>query len=47
MKAGKTADQMLAARPNTDYDEKHAWAFITAERYARILYRDATEAAVR
>jgi cyclase len=47
VKAGKTVDEVLAARPNADYDGKQAWAFITAERYARILYRDATEAAVR
>lgn len=39
--AGKTVDEVLAARPNADYDDKLAWSFITAERYARILYRDA------
>jgi glyoxylase-like metal-dependent hydrolase (beta-lactamase superfamily II) len=41
-KAGKTVDEVLAAKPNADYDDKQGWAFITPERYARILYRDAT-----
>lgn len=45
VKAGKTVDEVLAAAPNADFDAKLAWAFITAERYARILYRDASEAA--
>jgi cyclase len=44
-KAGKTVDEVLAAAPNADYDAGQAWSFITAERYARILYRDATEPA--
>ncbi len=44
-KAGKTVDEILAAKPNADYDEKHAWEFITPERFTRILYRDATESA--
>jgi glyoxylase-like metal-dependent hydrolase (beta-lactamase superfamily II) len=43
--AGKTIDEVLAAQPNADYDATQAWAFITAERYLRILYRDASEAA--
>ena len=48
VKTGKTVDEVLAARPNADYDGKQAWAFITPERYIRILYRDATgSAAVR
>src|SRR5688572_4411030 len=48
VKTGKTVDEVLAARPNADYDGKQAWAFITPERYTRILYRDATgSAAVR
>jgi cyclase len=38
---GKTVEDVLAARPNADYDAKLSWDFITAERYARILYRDA------
>jgi cyclase len=38
---GKSVEEVLAARPNADYDEKLSWDFITAERYARILYRDA------
>jgi cyclase len=42
-KAGKSVEEVLAAKPNSDYDAKLAWEFITAERYTRILYRDATE----
>jgi glyoxylase-like metal-dependent hydrolase (beta-lactamase superfamily II) len=41
VKAGKSVEEVLAASPNADFDEKMAWAFITPERYARILYRDA------
>jgi glyoxylase-like metal-dependent hydrolase (beta-lactamase superfamily II) len=41
VKAGKSVDQVLAARPNADYDAKLAWSFINAERYLQILYRDA------
>jgi cyclase len=44
VKAGKTLDEVLAAKPNADYDEKLAWDFITPERYLRILYRDAAGA---
>jgi cyclase len=44
VKAGKTFDEVLAARPNADLDAKLAWAFITPERYMRILYRDASQA---
>lgn len=44
VKAGKSVEDVLAAQPNADFDEKHAWAFITPERYTRILYRDATAA---
>jgi cyclase len=43
--AGKSVDEVLAAKPNADYDARLAWDFISAERYARILYRDATESA--
>jgi cyclase len=43
--AGKSVEEVLAARPNADYDAKLAWDFITAERYLQILYRDASEAA--
>ncbi len=43
--AGKTVDEVLAAKPNADYDAKQAWAFITPERYLQILYRDASAAA--
>ncbi len=45
VKAGKTVDEVLAANPNAEFDAKLAWAFITPERYARILYRDAAAAA--
>lgn len=41
VKAGKTLDEVLAARPFADYDAQLAWAFITVERYIQILYRDA------
>jgi glyoxylase-like metal-dependent hydrolase (beta-lactamase superfamily II) len=41
VKAGKTQDEVLAAKPFADYDATQAWAFITAERYIQILYRDA------
>jgi glyoxylase-like metal-dependent hydrolase (beta-lactamase superfamily II) len=41
MAAGKTVDEVIAAKPNSDYDEKLSWDFITAELYLRILYRDA------
>ena len=38
MKAGKTADEIVAAAPNADYDKKWAWGFITPERYTRMVY---------
>jgi glyoxylase-like metal-dependent hydrolase (beta-lactamase superfamily II) len=41
VKAGRTLEQVLAEKPFADYDGKLAWQFITAERYVRILYRDA------
>lgn len=41
VKGGKTQDEVLAAKPFADYDGTLAWAFITAERYIQILYRDA------
>jgi glyoxylase-like metal-dependent hydrolase (beta-lactamase superfamily II) len=41
VKAGKTQDEVLAAKPFADYDGQLAWAFITVERYIQILYRDA------
>ena len=44
-RSGKSIEEVLAAKPNADYDEKQGWAFITPERYARILYRDATRSA--
>ena len=45
VKAGKTIDELLAAKPNADYDATRSWAFITADRYLQILVRDATESA--
>jgi hypothetical protein len=39
MKAGKTVDEIVAAAPNADYDQKWSWAFITAERYTRMMYQ--------
>jgi hypothetical protein len=41
VRAGKTLDEVLAEKPFADYDARLAWQFITAERYIRILYRDA------
>lgn len=41
VKAGKTLEDVLAAKPFADYDGQLAWAFITVERYIQILYRDA------
>lgn len=41
VEAGKTLDEVLAAKPFADYDGQLAWAFITVERYIQILYRDA------
>jgi glyoxylase-like metal-dependent hydrolase (beta-lactamase superfamily II) len=38
MKAGKTADEIVAAAPNADYDQEWAWGFITPERYIRMVY---------
>jgi glyoxylase-like metal-dependent hydrolase (beta-lactamase superfamily II) len=37
-KAGKTVDEVLAAAPTADYDAKWGWAFITPERYTRMIY---------
>lgn len=42
VKAGKSVDEVLAARPNADYDAKLGWSFISAERYLQILFRDAS-----
>jgi glyoxylase-like metal-dependent hydrolase (beta-lactamase superfamily II) len=39
MKAGKTVDEIVAAAPNADYDQKWSWTFITAERYTRMMYQ--------
>jgi glyoxylase-like metal-dependent hydrolase (beta-lactamase superfamily II) len=45
VKAGKTLDEVLAAKPNADYDATLGWQFISPERYLTILYRDAAETA--
>ena len=37
-RAGKSVEQVLAAKPNADYDAKWAWWFITEERYVRMIY---------
>lgn len=34
---GRSVEQIIAAAPNADYDATWAWAFITAERYVRML----------
>jgi len=44
VRAGRTLDEVLAEKPYADYDGRLAWSFITAERYIRILYRDAVRA---
>jgi glyoxylase-like metal-dependent hydrolase (beta-lactamase superfamily II) len=41
VKAGKTQDEVLAAKPFAEHDATQSWGFITAERYIQILYRDA------
>jgi cyclase len=45
VKSGKTAEQVLAEKPFAELDETLAWQFITAERYVRMLYRDAAASA--
>ncbi len=42
VKSGKSIEEILAAKPNADYDTTLSWSFITAERYLRSLHRDAT-----
>ncbi|MGQ0428939.1 MAG: MBL fold metallo-hydrolase [Gammaproteobacteria bacterium] len=44
VKAGRTLEEVLAEMPFADYDGRLSWPFITAERYVRILYRDAVRA---
>ena len=44
VKSGRTVDEVLAAKPTAEFDEKQTWGFITPERYVRILYRDAAGA---
>ncbi len=44
VKAGRTVEQILAEKPFANFDASLAWQFITAERYIRILYRDAERA---
>jgi hypothetical protein len=42
--AGRTVEELVAAPPFAETDASYAWSFITAERYIRILYRDAERA---
>jgi glyoxylase-like metal-dependent hydrolase (beta-lactamase superfamily II) len=44
VRAGKTLEELLAEKPFADTDPRLAWGFITAERYIRILHRDAVRA---
>ncbi|HUG03221.1 MAG TPA: MBL fold metallo-hydrolase [Steroidobacteraceae bacterium] len=41
VQAGRTVEDLVAAAPFAESDATHAWSFITAERYVRMLYRDA------
>ncbi len=41
---GKTADEVVAAKPTAEYDEKWAWEFMPAERWTRLMYDSAVEA---
>lgn len=43
VKAGKSLDEIIAAKPNADYDATLSWPFITTERYLQVLHRDATQ----
>ena len=38
VKSGKTVEEIVAAAPNADYDQKWGWPFITPERYSRMMY---------
>ena len=42
VRKGLSAEEVLAADPLSDYHEKWAWAFITAEKMTQILYTDAS-----
>jgi glyoxylase-like metal-dependent hydrolase (beta-lactamase superfamily II) len=44
VRAGRTLEEVLAEQPFADFDGRLAWQFITAEKYLRILYRDAVRA---
>jgi glyoxylase-like metal-dependent hydrolase (beta-lactamase superfamily II) len=44
VQAGKTVEEVVAALPFAETDATYGWSFITAERYIRILYRDAERA---
>lgn len=41
VKAGKTLEEVQAAKPNADYDATLAWEFISADFFAHTLYEDA------
>ncbi|MGI9229186.1 MAG: MBL fold metallo-hydrolase [Gammaproteobacteria bacterium] len=41
---GKTLEQIQAAKPNAaDYDNSHAWSFITAEKFLAIVHTSLTQ----
>jgi len=44
VQAGRTVEEVVAAPPFAETDAIYAWSFITAERYIRMLYRDAERA---
>jgi glyoxylase-like metal-dependent hydrolase (beta-lactamase superfamily II) len=44
VQAGRTVEEVVAAVPFAESDATYAWSFITAERYVRMLYRDAERA---
>jgi glyoxylase-like metal-dependent hydrolase (beta-lactamase superfamily II) len=44
VQAGRTVEEVVAAPPFAETDATYAWSFITAERYIRMLYRDAERA---
>ena len=41
---GKTADEVVALKPTTDYDAEWAWEFMPAERWTRLMYDSAVSA---
>ena len=41
VQAGKSVEEVQAAKPNADYDASLAWEFISADFFVRTLYEDA------